>query len=148
MIGHREWRTARDVDPLVVGDDAAVDDFGVDGAVVGSGDAQFDGAVVEQDGVPPAHVLGEAGEGDRGARLVPLALVGGQREMAARVQFGLPALEDAETDLRALGVEQGGDGQAQLFAQAADRSKVALWLSWEPWEKLKRATSMPAQIRL
>lgn len=45
---------------------------------------------------------------------------GGQREMAARVQFGLPALEDAETDLRALGVEQGGDGQAQLFAQAAD----------------------------
>ena len=114
--GHREIG-ARNVHALVVRDLAAVLDRAVNFGAVHLVDAEADQTVVNQNDAALLHIARQLliAHGDN--RVVAEQLSRGQRELCALLKHFRAVLEVAETNLRALGVEQGCDRETQLSAE-------------------------------
>ena len=72
-------------------------------------------SVVQQDGVPGLHVLGQLGIGDGAPALVAGNVVGGQGKALAGFQLHRPVLKAPQPHLRPLGVQHGGHRQMKLL---------------------------------
>ena len=77
-------------------------------------------AVVDEHPRPGLQILGQVLVGDGNNLVVALPLPGGQGEGGAGLQLDGAVLKGLHPDFRALGIQNGGDGQAQLPAQAGD----------------------------
>ena len=88
-------------------------------------DAQHDEAVVQHDGAALVHIVGQVLVGDGADLLGALHLAGGQGEGLADFQHLDAVLELLQADLRALGVQQGSNGLAQLLAQCLQIGQTA-----------------------
>jgi hypothetical protein len=104
---------AGEVEAFVVGDDAALDDRGVDAGAVDVGDLQADLAVVDEDAFAGGDVVGEAGVGGAAGIAVAFdAFFDGDGEgVAAFKEYGAFG-EAAESDFRALKVGEDSDAAA------------------------------------
>ncbi len=111
---------AGEVETLVIGDEAALDDAGVDAGAVDRGDEEGDAAVVDEDAVAGGEVVGEVRVG--GAALVAVAFdgLGGDGEVVAAFEEYGAFAEAAEADLRALKVREDADGAVGLVGGLAD----------------------------
>ena len=118
--GRRGDVDAGQVDPLVVLEDAAGDDDGVDLAIAHVGDGEAEVAVVEQDLIAGLDVARQALVGRRDPPDVADDVLGGDRELGAGPQVDLPGGELADADLGALQVEQRGDRLAAAVGLGAD----------------------------
>ena len=95
---------------------------------VGVGDllnVQHDQAVVQHDGAAGLHVLGQILVSDGADLLGALHLAGGQGKGLAGFQHLHTVLELLQADLGALGVQQGGNGLAQLLTQSFQLCQTA-----------------------
>ena len=95
---------------------------------VGVGDllnVQHDQAVVQHDGAAGLHVLGQILVSDGADLLGALHLAGGQGKGLAGFQHLHTVLELLQADLGALGVQQGGNGLAQLLTQSLQLCQTA-----------------------
>jgi hypothetical protein len=117
--GHADL-DARQVEALVVGDDAAHDDPGADPAPGHVEHLQDDPAVVHQDPVARLHVVGQARVGRAHFVLVPRHLVHGDGEVLAGQQPDRPGRERAQPDLRALQVDEHPDAVPGRIGRGPD----------------------------
>ncbi len=110
----------RQVDALVVAHRARDDDLGRDNRPIRRQHFELDLAVVDEQRVAGLHIVGQAFEG--GAANLPVAddLVGGDLEDVADGEVIGSVLELAETDLRALQVDEHCDGATGIGARLAD----------------------------
>ena len=124
QIGHGQMHAGH-IDTLFGLDLAAVQ-HGADD--VGVGDllnVQHDQAVVQHDGAAGLHVLGQILVSDGADLLGALHLAGGQGKGLAGFQHLHTVLELLQADLGALGVQQGGNGLAQLLTQRLQLCQTA-----------------------
>jgi len=124
QVGHGQMHAGH-IDTLFGLDLAAVQ-HGADD--VGVGDllnVQHDQAVVQHDGAAGLHVLGQILVSDGADLLGALHLAGGQGKGLAGFQHLHTVLELLQTDLGALGVQQGGNGLAQLLTQRLQLCQTA-----------------------
>ena len=111
---------ARHVDALVVGNLAPVDHRTYDVGIGHFLGPQFHQSVVDEHPGAGFQVFGQVLIGDGNHFFVPFHLPGGEGERVAGPQLDRPVLEGLHPDLRAFGVQDRGDGQAQFFQQAGD----------------------------
>ena len=78
-------------------------------------DPQFHQAVVDEHPGAGFQVFGQVLIGDGNHFLVPFHLPGGEGERVASPQLDRTILEGLHPDLRALGVQDRGDGQATVL---------------------------------
>ena len=124
QVGHGQMHAGH-IDTLFGLDLAAVQ-HGADD--VGVGDllnVQHDQAVVQHDGAAGLHVLGQILVSDGADLLGALHLAGGQGKGLAGFQHLHTVLELLQADLGALGVQQGGNGLAQLLTQSLQLCQTA-----------------------
>ena len=124
QVGHGQMHAGH-IDTLFGLDLAAVQ-HGADD--VGVGDllnVQHDQAVVQHDGAAGLHVLGQILVSDGADLLGALHLAGGQGKGLAGFQHLHTVLELLQADLGALGVQQGGNGLAQLLTQRLQLCQTA-----------------------
>ena len=113
------------IDALLGLDLAAVQHGAGDVGVGDLLDAQHDEAVIQHDGAALVHIVGQVLVGDGADLLGALHLAGGQGEGLAGFQHLDAVLELLQADLRALGVQQSGNGLAQLLAQCLQIGQTA-----------------------
>ncbi len=119
---------AGQVDALVVGDDAALDDDRLHPGALDLGDLQLDVAVVDQDLVALGHVAGQALVGRPADRLVARDVLGGDGELVTAHQLHGTLGEGLQADLGALEVGEDPDGPAGLLGGGTDPVVPALVL--------------------
>lgn len=107
---------AGEVDALVVGDHAPLDDEGVDAGPFHGGDFEGHLAVVHEDAVPGVDVRGQSVVRGPAEVAVPLHRVHGEGELVAPFQQYGSVAEHAQPDLRALEVGEHADAAAGLVA--------------------------------
>ncbi len=118
--GHRDGDPG-EVEALVVGDEAALDDEAADPGSVDLDDLQGDPTVVDEDPLAGGDVPRQAGVGSAAAVLVPFdAFVGGDGELVAAFEKYRALGEGSEADLRALKVGEHADTAAALVRGLAD----------------------------
>ena len=144
----RADRDTGQVDPLVLGKRAAMDDLGNDILLDHPRHAQLDGAIREQDGIAAFDILWQVGIGSRDNLTCPYNGTRRQdKTMSISQKYRPAALQRAGTRSSAPASPAGwrpGDSAAR--ATARTRAMVAACWSCVPWEKLIRATSIPARI--
>ncbi len=117
-----------DIDALVVGDGASVDDGAVDLRIGNAVDSQFDQAVIDQDHAALGDIFGQVLVADGGALCSSHDFFGRQCEFAAFFQHDLTAIKVAEADFGALGIHQCGYRNTHLSAEADQALEFCLVL--------------------
>ena len=121
--GHRE-PGAGYIDALAVGDFSPVD-HGADNVRVREAvHLQFHQAVVNKHPSPHLKVAGQPHIGDGSDLLVAGHISGSKSKGVSRLELNRTAGEGSGADLRAFGVQDGGNGQAQFFPQAGDNLQL------------------------
>ena len=106
--------------PLLLETGPATIDLGGDDGAVGLDDLDAHLAVVDQEEVAGGDVLGQALEGRAADVLVADDVFGGDLEDVTLGELVGSILELAEADLRALQVDEHGDGLARVVGRLAD----------------------------
>ncbi|GAA2880097.1 hypothetical protein GCM10020220_082540 [Nonomuraea rubra] len=122
LVGERRGADvdARQVEALVVGDHAADDDAGDDALAVDAGGLQHEAAVVDEDRVTGADVLGQPLVGGGDLLAVARHVFGGDGEDVAEAQPDGAFLERADTDLGALQVGEHAYTAAEVGRHRLD----------------------------
>lgn len=137
----------RHIDTLAVGNPAAALDCGVDLPLVGDIiHRQFDQAVVDQHPAARTQIPAQSAIGDVGAFLCTRHLFRCQDKVRARLQHDCTVFKHTQPDLRALGVQHVPMGRPSSSRRRTTIRNFSRCSSWVPWEKLNRATSIPASI--
>ena len=121
----------REVDALVVGEDAANGDGAIQGlrGLFDLVDDHFDAAVIQQDSAPGDHFIRQLVVGDRGDGLAALDVPGRQGEGVALGNRDRTVLEATEADLGALEVLQDSDVNPHVSRHLADGGDASRMLA-------------------
>ncbi|GAA3147285.1 hypothetical protein GCM10020001_083250 [Nonomuraea salmonea] len=111
---------AGQVEALVVGDHAADDDPGDDAVAVDAGDLEHEAAVVDEDGVAGADVVGQSLVGGGDLFAVSWDVFAGDGEDVAEAEPDGAFLEGADTDLGALQVGEDAYTAAEVGRHLPD----------------------------
>lgn len=103
---------AGEVESLVVGDHAALDDEGAHARAVDPGDFEGDAAIVDEDALAGGDVVGEALVGGAAGVAVALVVLDGDGELVAAFKEYGAFTEAAEANLRTLKVGEDSDAAA------------------------------------
>ena len=117
------------VDALVAGQIPPGDHPAADVLAVDALHLQLHQPVVHQDVAAGGQLVMEVFIGDGYHGVIPLHLAGGEGELAALGQGDALALKGADADLRALGVQDGGNGPPQAvphMLEAVEQGQVGL----------------------
>lgn len=125
--GHVDGRAGQ-VDALVVGDDAALDDDRLHPRALDVQDLQLDVAVVDEDLVAARDVARQTLVRRAADRLVAGDVLGGDGELVTAHQLDRTLGEGLKADLRALEVGEDTDGPAGLLGGGPDPVVAALVL--------------------
>ena len=149
LFGDRRDRQhhVRHVDPLVVRQGAADEDFGVGeiGAAIGDPEAQL--AVVEQEFGAGVQRREHFGMRQRGAVAIARPLGEVEAELVAGRKADFAAGEIAEPQLWPLHIGEDADRRPVSLSTRRIAANRARWSSCVPWLKLRRKTSTPASNR-
>ena len=124
---HRQVRAGQ-VDALVIGNGAAVDDRTYDLGLCLGIDAQTDQAVIDQDHSAYCDVSRQILVSDGSFFRIAHHFLSGQCESLALLQDYLAAFKIAKTDLRSLGIKQSRYRKAQLTTKANHSAELLLVL--------------------
>jgi len=100
-----------------------------------------------KDAVAGFHFAGQRTKGGVHARGIAEDFCSGDDELLAGAQVDGAAAQARGADFRALEVGENSDGLAKFGGGGMHHGNRLRMGSWVPWEKLRRATSMPASSR-
>ncbi len=115
----------RQVQPLVLGEETAVDDDRLNLPGGDGGNLKLDVAVVDEDGVAGVNLLGQVLVVRVDAFLSSFDRPGGYRERRARLELDRAARQGPDADLRPLEVLHDGDDAARLAGDLPHRRDPA-----------------------